>query len=263
MARRAVTTTEHRIGGALVTIARWRLPSATACIHVTANGPGGVKSWEAKSQGPSSGGFNKAVQAASRVHFKINGVWGSEGSEDLESIARAAAAAVDAKSNPKRRFVRVVRRGSRRNPETEQRELELFIVNDGDLYRQRVQPIIANLAKKTRKGVYDHAKAAKLWGYLADAGAQKYTKDFDARGSTSFASSRRRTALRSPSPSPTTTSTTSRKRPARSPTPAGAAGTAPTGERRWPVARSTVAPPVARRATAGASAWCASRSAAA
>ena len=78
------------------------------------------------------------------------------------------------------------RSGGRRNPETEQRELELFIVNDGDLYRQRVQPIIANLAKKTRKGVYDHAKAAKLWGYLADAGAQKYTKDFDARGSTSF-----------------------------------------------------------------------------
>ncbi len=71
-------------------------------------------------------------------------------------------------------------------PEAEQTELELYIVNDGDLYRQRAQPIMANLAKKMRKGTYDHAKAAKLWAYLADAGAQKYTKDFDARGASSY-----------------------------------------------------------------------------
>ncbi len=71
-------------------------------------------------------------------------------------------------------------------PETEQTELELYIVNDGDLYRQRAQPIIKNLAKKMLKGTYSHIKAAKLWAYLADAGAQKYTKDFDARGASSY-----------------------------------------------------------------------------
>lgn len=61
------------------------------------------------------------------------------------------------------------------------RELELFIVNDSYTYRQ-VQAIIANLAKKIKKGTYDHAKAVKLWGYAADTGAQRYTKEFGAGG---------------------------------------------------------------------------------
>ncbi len=69
-----------------------------------------------------------------------------------------------------------------RNPEsadgTAARELELYIVNDGTLYRQSVQPIIANLAKKIRKGKYDKAKAVKLWQYAADFGAQRYTQEF-------------------------------------------------------------------------------------
>src|SRR5260221_13736245 len=57
------------------------------------------------------------------------------------------------------------RRGKRRNPSTEVRELELYIINDSDLYRQNVQPVIKNLAKKMAKGIYDKTKAIKLWTY--------------------------------------------------------------------------------------------------
>lgn len=60
----------------------------------------------------------------------------------------------------------------------EQRELFLFIVNDGALYRQQGAPIIVNLQKKFRKGVFDQAKAVKLYRYLADNGAKKYTFEF-------------------------------------------------------------------------------------
>ena len=55
-------------------------------------------------------------------------------------------------------------------------ELELFAMNDADLYPQR-QAIEKNLAKKMQKGVYDHAKAVKLWMYFAESAAQKYAKE--------------------------------------------------------------------------------------
>lgn len=60
-------------------------------------------------------------------------------------------------------------------------ELVRFTVSDGDLYRQQVQPILANLAKKIVKGRYDPDKALVLWGYLADNGALKYTWEFGDR----------------------------------------------------------------------------------
>lgn len=60
----------------------------------------------------------------------------------------------------------------------EARELALFITNDHDLYRQQTLPIINNLAKKLKKGVYDPAKAVKLWRYLADNGAKKYSAEY-------------------------------------------------------------------------------------
>ena len=185
--QRNVTVTEHHVGSdVVVDITRWRNANATAFIAVVARGPGGVKRWEAKSQGPSAGGYSKPVQAAERVYDKITGVpftsWGSEG---LEEIARAAAEKVRSKSNPRYRRTKMSRR--RRNPSDEQRELELYIVNDYDLYKGQCGSIITNLAKKMRKGVYDHAKAAKLWTYLADSGAQKYTKEYDtSRPSTSY-----------------------------------------------------------------------------
>jgi hypothetical protein len=57
-------------------------------------------------------------------------------------------------------------------------ELRLYIDNDGDLYRQQKMPIIKNIKRKMKRGVYDHNKAPKLWMYLVDNGAKKYAKDF-------------------------------------------------------------------------------------
>ena len=57
-------------------------------------------------------------------------------------------------------------------------ELKLFINNDEDLYRQQFMPIIANIQRKIKRGVYDHEKAPKLWRYLVDNAARKYVKEF-------------------------------------------------------------------------------------
>jgi hypothetical protein len=62
-------------------------------------------------------------------------------------------------------------------------ELELFIDNDADLYRQQYTPILKNLWRKMVKGTYDHEKAVKLWGYLVESGAKKYNQEFGGGGS--------------------------------------------------------------------------------
>jgi hypothetical protein len=62
------------------------------------------------------------------------------------------------------------------------RELVLTTTNDGDLYRQQVQPLITNLAKKLAKGVFDRDKAVVAMGYLADNGARKYAWAYGDRG---------------------------------------------------------------------------------
>jgi hypothetical protein len=62
------------------------------------------------------------------------------------------------------------------------RELVLFIENDGDLYRQMVQPIIKNLKKHQAKGRYNATEAQKSWVRLAEAGAKKYVKEFGSSG---------------------------------------------------------------------------------
>lgn len=61
-------------------------------------------------------------------------------------------------------------------------ELELFIENDGDLYRQMTRPIIENLKKKHKKGTYDPRLAVKAWRHLADEGAKRYVKEFGGSG---------------------------------------------------------------------------------
>lgn len=61
------------------------------------------------------------------------------------------------------------------------RELELFMENDREIYRQ-TQAIEQNLAKKQKSGKYDHKLAPKLWQYAVDRAATKYVKEFDARG---------------------------------------------------------------------------------
>jgi hypothetical protein len=64
----------------------------------------------------------------------------------------------------------------------EAQELALYAVNTGDLYRQRAQPIIANLARKIVAGKYDAALALKAWRYLADDAAQRYRREFSMVG---------------------------------------------------------------------------------
>ena len=57
-------------------------------------------------------------------------------------------------------------------------ELDSFIMNDEELYRRRFMPIIENLKRKMKRGVYDDQKAIKLWMYLIDDAAREYVKQF-------------------------------------------------------------------------------------
>ena len=57
-------------------------------------------------------------------------------------------------------------------------ELDLFIMNEEDLYRRRFMPIISNIKRKIKKNIYDHEKAQKLWMYLVDDAAKKYVEEF-------------------------------------------------------------------------------------
>lgn len=58
------------------------------------------------------------------------------------------------------------------------RELALYTENDGRIYRLYSVPTIDNLKKKMGKGTYDKEKAVKAWGYVADAAAKQYAKEF-------------------------------------------------------------------------------------
>lgn len=58
------------------------------------------------------------------------------------------------------------------------RELELYINNDGSLDRSQTTPIRKNLVTKRARGEYRHDLAVKLFGYLVEAGAKKYAKEF-------------------------------------------------------------------------------------
>lgn len=60
--------------------------------------------------------------------------------------------------------------------ESAARELVLHADNDYQLYRSSHLPIIKNLQRKKAKGIYDHEKATKLWGYHANRAAQSYHK---------------------------------------------------------------------------------------
>ena len=64
------------------------------------------------------------------------------------------------------------------NWKAEATELKLYIDNDADLYRQKLVPIVKNIQRKMKSGKYDHKKAPKLWKYLVDEGAKKYSKEF-------------------------------------------------------------------------------------
>lgn len=55
-------------------------------------------------------------------------------------------------------------------------EIVLTGSNDGNLYRQMIQPIIIMLAKKKVKGVYNSTLAVKAWGNLVDRVVSNYRK---------------------------------------------------------------------------------------
>jgi hypothetical protein len=59
-----------------------------------------------------------------------------------------------------------------------ERELELFIVNDANIYRQRITPIIKNLSRKKKSGKYDNELAKKAFIYAVNDGIKSYNKEF-------------------------------------------------------------------------------------
>ena len=74
-------------------------------------------------------------------------------------------------------------------------ELVLYITNDGDLYRSKALPTIANLARKLKRGSYDKDLAIKAWQYLADDGVRKYDKEFVSGQGKLFLDKATRTAI--------------------------------------------------------------------
>ena len=58
------------------------------------------------------------------------------------------------------------------------RDLELYAVNDGELYAGIIRSTVANMARKMRRGCYDADKAVKAWEYVAEAAAKKYAREF-------------------------------------------------------------------------------------
>ena len=58
------------------------------------------------------------------------------------------------------------------------RELYLGASNDSNLYRQRIQPCILNMAKKKVAGTYNKRLAVKQFMYPIEAYAIKYKKDY-------------------------------------------------------------------------------------
>ena len=63
-------------------------------------------------------------------------------------------------------------------PTEESRELMLYAINSGDLYKRQITPVINSLRKKAAKGTYDNEKAVDAWYYVACSASQMYYKDF-------------------------------------------------------------------------------------
>lgn len=67
------------------------------------------------------------------------------------------------------------------NETTESRELFLYAVNNGNLYRKTTRTILATLRKKVDKGVYDRERAVDIWYRVATEASDQYNKDFGYR----------------------------------------------------------------------------------
>jgi hypothetical protein len=58
------------------------------------------------------------------------------------------------------------------------RELELFAINDRKTYMESLTPIMDNMDKKRRKGIFDQEKAVKAFMYSAEFAARRYCAEF-------------------------------------------------------------------------------------
>ena len=64
----------------------------------------------------------------------------------------------------------------------ESRELALYTINTGEIYRGQTQAVIANLARKMKQGKFDATLAVKAFEYVAEVGAKQYHKEFGTPG---------------------------------------------------------------------------------
>ena len=71
------------------------------------------------------------------------------------------------------------------------RELALYAINDSSTYRGYTAAVIANLARKRRKGTYNPTLAPAAWRYVADQAAKRYTHEFGTPGTRIFSPSDR------------------------------------------------------------------------
>lgn len=60
----------------------------------------------------------------------------------------------------------------------ESRELYLYTINDGNLYRRMTTPLITNLKKKAEKGTYDKEKAVDAFYSIACEAAKRYGAEY-------------------------------------------------------------------------------------
>lgn len=60
----------------------------------------------------------------------------------------------------------------------EVRELEIFVNNDADIYKRRMEPIIKNLMTKKAQGKYKSDMAVKAFMYAVEDGAKKYASEY-------------------------------------------------------------------------------------
>ena len=58
-------------------------------------------------------------------------------------------------------------------------DVSLYIVNDGDLYKQFTSQIIKTLARFKKQGVYDEDRAHAAYTNLAKRGLKKYNNEVD------------------------------------------------------------------------------------
>lgn len=63
----------------------------------------------------------------------------------------------------------------------EEREIFLYVDNDGEIYRGLITPLINNYARRLVKGDLDAVKAVKGFIHPVEAGMKKYAREFGGR----------------------------------------------------------------------------------